>query len=223
MNAGFFKRALSTLIDALLVVAVVYLSFLVLGRTILQNQVDHFDELYGAYEEISDAYYAELGILSDQYNASVELANGDETLKNLAYDTYVADKAVLDTQYSIDIEPYNVPISLYFWTCILYFVIGFIVILSIYTVVLTGKTLGRKIFQVKLDGPSVNPLSVFFHDIVFKFLFVVLTVMISPYIGVAVLLLTLMIDLIMISMTPKKTTLRDRLLKMSVVKTGYGY
>lgn len=223
MNAGFFKRAFSSLIDVILVIAVVYLSFLVLGRSILQKQVENFDELYGAYEEISDAYYAELSILSDDYNAAVELAADDEALKTLAYQTYVSDKVVLDEQYSIDIEPYNNPVSLYFWSCILYFVIGFILVLSVYTVILNGKTVGRKILQVKLDGASVNPLSVFFHDIVFKFLFVILTVIISPYIGVAVLLITLLIDLVMISMTAKKTTLRDRLLKISVVKTGYGY
>ncbi len=41
--------------------------------------------------------------------------------------------------------------------------------------------------------------------------------------GAALLLLSFVIDFLLISFTKKKTTLRDILLKMEVVKTGYGY
>jgi hypothetical protein len=64
---------------------------------------------------------------------------------------------------------------------------------------------------------------VFFHDIVFKYFFVVLVFAVSMYAGIILLGLSLIVDLVMMSFTPKKATLRDLLLKMSVVKTGYGY
>ncbi len=76
--------------------------------------------------------------------------------------------------------------------------------------------------QLKLTGP-VNPISIFFHDIIFKYFFIVLVFSVSMYAGGALLLLSLAIDLILLSFTKNKSTLRDILLKMSVVKTGYGY
>lgn len=223
MSAGFFRRALSSLIDVILVIAVVYVSFLVLGRSLLQNQVENFDVLYGAYTEITDGYEAELGIIQENYYDATELAGDDDALKTAALADYNSSKAIIDAQYSVDIEPYNASISLYFMNCIIYFVIGFMAVMSIYTVVLTGKTLGRKILQVKLDGASVNPISVFFHDILFKYLFVIFVLVISPYVGIALFLITLLLDSFMITFTKTKTTLRDRMLKMTVVKTGYGY
>lgn len=76
--------------------------------------------------------------------------------------------------------------------------------------------------QLKLSGP-VNPISIFFHDIVFKYFFTILVFSVSMYAGIALFLLSLAIDLILLSFTRNKLTLRDLFLKMSVVKTGYGY
>lgn len=222
-SAGFFRRAFSTLVDLTLVIAVVTGTFYLIGRPLLQKQVEDYDLLNGAYQELTDAYQAETTILAEEYNATLELAGDDETLQTEAYNVYWAEKSSLSRQYTLDIEPYNAALSVYLGTSILYFLIGFFVLMSVYTVALNGKTLGRKLLQIKLEGPFVNPLSVFFHDVAFKYLFVILLVVTDLMIGLMAFLAMLLLDMIMIGMTNKKTTLRDRMLKMTVVKNSYGY
>jgi len=222
MNAGFFKRAFSSLIDITIVFVVVYLTFITFGRTVLRNQVPNFNEIYDAYQEILDAYNSDLSILSENYSAAVALADGDKALEAVAQTDYQSDLAILDTQNTIDIEPYNRTLSAYFLNTVYYYAIGFLILMTIYTIVLNGKTLGRKLMQIRLDGP-VHSLSVFFHDIVFKYFFIILVFFVSMYAGLILLMLSVLTDVILMSFTKRKSTLRDIFLKINVVKAGYGY
>ncbi len=222
MNAGFFKRAFSSLIDITIVFVVVYLTFITFGRTVLRNQVPNFNEIYDAYQEILDAYNSDLSILSENYSAAVALADGDKALEAVAQTDYQSDLAILDTQNTIDIEPYNRTLSAYFLNTVYYYAIGFLILMTIYTIVLNGKTLGRKLMQIRLDGP-VHSLSVFFHDIVFKYFFIILVFVVSMYAGLILLMLSVLTDVILMSFTKRKSTLRDIFLKINVVKAGYGY
>jgi hypothetical protein len=222
MNAGFLKRAISSLVDVVLVFLVVTLFFTLGGRTILQNRIDDFDAVNTAYQELSDAYEEDFNALYAEYQAAVELADGDEDLEADAYDEYIVAKAVLDAQNSADIQPYDEVLTGYYLTCIYFYSIGFLILTGIYTLVMKSRTLGRRLMQVKLSGP-VNPISIFFHDVVLKYFFIVIVFSVSPYAGAALLLLSITIDLILISFTKRKSSLRDILLKMEVVKTGYGY
>lgn len=92
--------------------------------------------------------------------------------------------------------------------------------IAIYTVAFNGKTLGRRVMNIALDGP-VNPVSVFFHDVILKYFFVILVFMVSVYIGLFLLALSLIIDIVLISFTKSKTTLRDVLLRMTVTNKSY--
>ncbi len=222
MNAGFFKRAFSSVVDITIVFVVVYLTFLTFGRTVLRNQVPNFNEIYDAYQEILDAYNSDLSILSEEYNAAVALADGDDALEAAAQTDYQLALAILDTQNTIDIEPYNRTLSAYFLNTVYYFAIGFLILMTIYTIVLNGKTLGRKLMQIRLDGP-VHSLTVFFHDIVFKYFFIILVFVVSMYAGLILLMLSVLTDVILMSFTKRKSTLRDIFLKINVVKAGYGY
>lgn len=125
-------------------------------------------------------------------------------------------------QWKNKCEPFNQPLTGYFLNCIYYFSIGFLILMAVYSLATGSKTLGRRLMQLKLSGP-VNPISIFFHDIVFKYFFTILVFSVSMYAGIALFLLSLAIDLILLSFTRNKLTLRDLFLKMSVVKTGYGY
>jgi ABC-type xylose transport system permease subunit len=129
---------------------------------------------------------------------------------------------ILEMQNTTDIEPFNRELSRYFLSIVYYFALGFLILVTIYALAFKGRTLGRKIMQVRLEGP-VHSLSVFFHDVVFKYFFIIVVFVVSPYGGIALLFLSLIIDLVLISFTRKKATLRDILLKINVVKTGYGY
>jgi len=222
MNAGFLKRAFSSVVDIVIIMVVVYLTFITFGRSILRNRVPNFDEINTAYQEILDAYNSDLAILSETYNAQLELANGDSDLEAQAKAEYQADLALLDNQNTIDIEPYNRALSAYYLSNVYYFAIVFLVLTTIYTIVLNGKTLGRRMMQIRLDGP-VHALTIFFHDIVFKYFFVILVFVVSMYAGLLLLMLSLMVDLILMSFTKRRATLRDVLLKINVVKSSYGY
>jgi hypothetical protein len=222
MNAGFLKRSMSSLVDLIAVMSIVTLTFFLFGRTIIRNQIPNFDEIFTVYNELVDAYNYDLETITTEYTAALAIADGNEALETEAQTIYAAKKALLDAQNIVDIEPYNAPLTGYFLTSIYYFSIGFLILLSIYSLAFNAKTLGRKMMQIKLEGP-INPISIFFHDVVFKYFFTVLVFSVSLYAGAVLFLLSLAIDLILISFTRNKNTLRDIFLKMSVVKTGYGY
>jgi hypothetical protein len=222
MNAGFIKRAMSSIIDLIIVFSFIAMTFFLFGRTIIRNQITDFDEIFAAYNEVVEAYNSDLEIITTEYTAALKIADGDEAKEALAQEAYATKKAMLDAQNVADIEPFNKPLTGYFLNCIYYFSIGFLILMAVYTLATGSKTFGRRVMQVKLSGP-VNPISIFFHDIVFKYFFTVLVFSVSMYAGAVLLLVSLAIDLILLSFTKNKSTLRDLFLKMTVVKTGYGY
>lgn len=222
MNAGFLKRAFSSLVDITIVVVIIYLTFIAFGRPILRNQVPNFDEINSAYQEILDAYNEDLATLGEEYSAAIELANEDETLEAAAQTTYQEKLQMLESQNSIDIEPFNRPLSAYFLTTVYYYLLGFLILMTVYALATKGKTLGRRMMQIRLDG-NVHVFTIFFHDIVFKYFFIILVFVVSMYAGLLLLLLSLFVDLMLMSLSKKKATLRDILLKLNIVKAGYGY
>ena len=123
MNSGFIKRAFSSFVDLAIVVIIVYLTFIIAGQKILQNQVENFDEIYASYNEVVDAYNVSLNALYEEYTAAQELAGEDETALAAAEAAYNAQKSALDAQNTIDIEPFNEPLTGYFLNCIFYYVI----------------------------------------------------------------------------------------------------
>jgi len=228
MSASFFKRLTSSIVDFILVFVMVYLAFIVGGRPLLQNRVDNFDEIYSAYTQVLTAYNNDMQNLQTEYDANIELANDDEALKAIAAEEYNAKSEILNQQNTIDIEPFNEPLTQYYIEIIYFFSIGVIVIMTLLAVLTSGKTPGRRIMKIKLkaeiNGELTNPsiLQVFFHDIILKYFFIILVFTISMYYGLILILLALLVDIILISLTRKKFTIRDFFLKLRVVKSGYG-
>lgn len=220
MNAGFFKRAFSSLVDITIILTVVIATFYIAGRSILRNQIDNFDSIFTAYNEVIDAYNVDYEAIQDEYTVQMDLADGNTTLEAVANELYLSRIQIINDQNLIDIEPYNRSLTRYFMNNIYYYSIGFLLLTAIYTIALNGKTLGRRLMNVSLAG-SVNPLSVFFHDVILKYFFIVLVFLVSIYIGAFLLLLSLLIDTIMISFTKKKTTIRDMLLRITVSNSSY--
>lgn len=220
MNAGFFKRAAASIIDIIILLAVVSVTFFVFGRGLLQNQINHFDEIYSAYQDVVTAYNADITAASDAYDAQIEIANGDEELEAEALTLYQQRVEIINNQNLVDIEPYNRPLTRYYLNSIYYYSIGFLLLLSIYTIATNGKTLGRKLFKVALEG-SVNPVTVFLHDVVFKYFFVLLALMVNLYMGLLVLGIFLVVDIILIGVTRKKRTIRDLILGITVANSSY--
>jgi len=222
MNAGFLKRAISSLVDLILVFAVISAVFFLGGRTLLQNRIENFDVINTAYQEVRAARDEDLAVIYADYQAALELAGDDETAKTEAYSDYAVAQAVIDAQFTADISPYNDVLTGYYMTIIYFYSIGFLILMGVYALATGSKTLGRRLMQIQLSGP-VNPLSIFFHDVILKYFFVVIVFSVSPFAGAILLLLSLIFDLILINFTKRRAAFRDLMLKIQVVKTGYGY
>lgn len=220
MNAGFIKRAFSALVDITMVIAVVWVTFLIAGRAILQKQIPNFDEIYPAYQELYDSYNADLEAAQDEYTALKASANGNESLIAQADELYSSRVQTLNDQNMVDIDPYNRPLSDYYTYIIIYFIVGFLLLLSIYTVATKGKTLGRLFMKLKLEG-YVNPVSIFLHDVILKYFFILFSFFINPVIAIILLAASLIADVILINFTKNKTTLRDMILRVTVAKADY--
>lgn len=223
MIASLFKRIFSSFIDLCLLLVVVYGLFFIGGRSLLQNRVDSFDIVYADYNEVIAAYNEDLANLRTEYDANVALADGNEELETAALETYNLRVDLLNQQNTIDINPYNLPLTQYFSEIIYFFVIGFIVLATVLTLALTGKTPGRRVMKVHLasqdaKGDYVKPnlVQVFLHDILLKYFLVVVVFTINMYYGVMFMLFGLLVDVILISFTRNKMTLRDLLTKSQV-------
>lgn len=230
MSASFFKRLTSSVIDFILVFLVVYLAFVVGGRTLLRNRIDNFDEIYSAYNEILIAYNNNLSELQTEYDVNVTLANGNAELEAQALEDFNQKSAIINQQNTIDIEPYNQPLTQYYLEIIYFFILGFIVLITILAIATTGRTPGRRLMQIRLasdfgngEFKKPNPIQVFFHDIILKYFFIVLIFAMSMYYGLIFIMISLIVDMILMTVTRNKTTIRDYFLRVRVVKAGYGY
>jgi len=220
MNAGFIRRSLASLLDITIILVFVAATFYLFGRQVLRNQIPNFDEINESYSEIITAYNADISYVTDAYNADVEEANGDADLESAASVLYNQRVEILNNQNLMDIEPYNRTLTHYYLNNIYFFSIGFLLLLSIYTIATNGKTFGRKVLKVELEG-SVNPISVFFHDVILKYFFIVLILIINVYFGLFALLLSFVVDMVLMSFTKSKRTIRDYVLGIKVANSNY--
>lgn len=220
MNAGFIKRGVASLIDITMILIIVSLTFYLFGRQVLRNQIPYFDEINQAYAEVIAAYNADINAATDAYDAQMELANGDSDLESAASVLYNQRVEIINNQNLMDIEPYNRTLTRYYLNNIYFYSIGFLLLLSIYTIATNGKTLGRKVAKVELEG-SVNPISVFFHDVILKYFFILLILILNVYFGLIALALSFITDLVLMSFTKNKRTIRDYLLGIKVANSNY--
>ncbi len=230
MSAGFFKRLSSAIVDFVLVFIIVYALFAIGGRSILQDRVDYFDNRYTTYSEITNVYSEDILAAQTEYEASMELANGNEELEAQAAETYTLKTSMLNNQNMVDIQPYNLSLTGYYLEIIYFFAFGVVLAIAILSVATIGKTPGRRLLQIKLvsqnnEGENVAPnaIQVFFHDTILKYFFIAIVIMMNPIYGVVFILMSLFIDMFMMTVTKNKTTIRDYFLRLKVIKAGYGY
>jgi hypothetical protein len=222
MNAGFFRRITSSLIDMALIFTVIYFSFTLFGRTILQSNVENYQEINTAYNDIMQVYNQNMQELQLEYDVKKELAGDNEELKDEALEEYLSKTGLLNQQNLIDIEPYNRPLGIYFTSVVYYYIFLFLVLMSIFTLVTKGKTLGRRTMGLKLVGPT-NPLNILFHDIGLKYLLIIALVPINVLFAVMALMFMFIIDMALIAASRNKNTIRDIITKITVERIGYKY
>jgi len=222
MNAGFFRRLFSTTIDMVFVFTIIYLSFVLFGRSFLQSKIENYDEINASYVEIMAVYNQNLNEIQREYEVNRELAGDDETLRAEALGIYLEKTDILKEQNLIDTAPYNGPLGIYFTSVIYYYLFVFLVLMTTYTLAFKGRTIGRRTMKVKLAGP-VNAMSIFLHDIAFKYLIIVVLVPINVLFAIMLLMFMALIDTGLIGATKNKITIRDMISKITVEKTEYNY
>jgi hypothetical protein len=230
MFASLFRRIASSFLDLCLVLLVVYGLFFIGGRSILQNRIDNFDIIYADYNDIIAAYNADLETIQTEYDVAFELADGDADLEAIAQEKYNTSRDIINEQNTIDINPYNKPLTQYFSEIIYFFVIGFVVLMTVLTLATFGQTPGRRILKVKVkteasEGEFVKPslIQVFLHDIFLKYFFIVFVFVFNMYYGIMFMLFALLVDVILITFTKKRSTIRDYFTRLQVLKDTYGY
>ncbi|MGD9761122.1 MAG: RDD family protein [Candidatus Izemoplasmatales bacterium] len=222
MRAGFFRRLTSSLIDIMIVFTVIYLSFILFGRTMLQDQIENYDEINTAYQEIMVVYNDNMAEIQRDYEVAKELAGEDEELLSAALDNYLEQSDILNEQNIIDTSPYMEPLGIYFADVVYYYMFIFLLIMTFYSILAKGMTLGRRIMKIKLVGP-INYMTVFLHDIAFKYLLVIVLVPINVLFAAMLLMLMIFIDIALIAATRNKLTVRDMISKITVERTEYKY
>lgn len=230
MNAGFFKRLSSSIVDFAMVFVFVYLIFLIGGRTVLQNRVEYFDYRYSTYSEILDVYNEDIVTAQTEYEANMEVAAGNADLEAAATDLYNLKTSMLNTQNTMDIQPYNISLTGYYLNIIYFFAFGVVFMIALLAVLTLGRTPGRRLLQIRLvtqnsqgENTKPNAVQVFFHDAILKYFFIAVVIMMSIYYGFVFIMLSLLIDMILMTFTKSKITIRDYFLRTKVVKAGYGY
>jgi len=222
MKAGFFRRLFSSIIDMTIVLGIIYLSFILFGRTIIENQIENYDEMSAAYTEIMSIYRQDSRQVDDDYFEAIELAGEDETLKAEAAEERYVQKEILLRQNEIDIAPYTSAINSYYANSTYYFLLIFLVLMLIYSFATKGLTLGRRLMKIRLAG-ELTPMKLFLHDIAFKYLLIVLFAVINPLFGIMVIMFMFLIDTALIAATRNKNTIRDMISKITVEKTELNY
>lgn len=222
MRAGFFRRLLSSLLDMVLVFGVIYLSFILFGRGMLQSQIDNYDEINTTYQEIMAVYNEDIKDLQVEYEAAKVLAGEDEDLRAEALADYVEKSDILYQQNQVDTAPYIQPLGIYFTNTVYYYAFIFLIIITFYTIALKGMTLGRRVMHLKLTGP-VNIMSLFLHDVAFKYLIIIVLIPINPLYAIMAIMFMFLIDTALIAATRNKLTVRDMISKITVDKTEYNY
>ncbi len=119
-----------------------------------------------------------------------------------------------DAVYNQTIEqlPYSDYYNLYSTWTVIYALGMFIVLFSIYTMSFRGYTLGRRISKIYLVSGSspdrCNPALAFLHDVVFRYLYILVIGMWSLIFALIAFIIFIIVDAIMMKVWKRKT-LRD--------------
>lgn len=193
MRAGFIRRTFSALIDLSLVIAVVYLAFTLVGKGILQNNIEYFDEIDYNLQEVSNIQADNISIINQR--------NSTERNQEISVINHLA---------SLDQRVYQDLLFNYYNNTITFFLIGISVLIILLVTMFKGLTPGRRLMNIELVG-DVSIKNIIIHDLLLKYILVVILIMFNLYYAFIILPIYFLIDMFLIILSKNKTTLRDSL------------
>jgi hypothetical protein len=198
MRAGFLRRVASAFVDIFIAVLVVYLAFVLVGRPILENRVEHFDTINSRLETV--------------------MASTDEDLQTIDQrdDENKRDQiAVLNHLSALDQSVYERLLVDYYSGSLFFYIIGTLLILTVLILSFKGQTPGRKLLRIELVG-NVTLLNIVIHDLLLKYLLFIALMLFNLYYAMIIIPIYILLDLFMIILGKNKTTIRDNLSKITL-------
>ena len=202
MSAGLFKRSLAFLIDGFIYLSLTFWIFSFIAAPIYQRQYEDFEMHWNVYDEVMDKVDEDMKEHEERYeNNEITYAQLLEKRAEI-FDGYYQDPQFTE---SIDIALGFRDYTL-FSSFSIYVLVSYLSIL-----ILKGQTIGRRLLKLRLIG-EVNWLSLLLREVVWKYIFWVIT-----------LGLGFLIDILMIFLSNNNSALRDRLSKTRVVLDDVTY
>ena len=202
MSAGLFKRSLAFLIDGFIYLSLTFWIFSFIAAPIYQRQYEDFEMHWNVYDEVMDKVDEDMKEHEERYeNDEITYAQLLEKRAEI-FDGYYQDPQFTE---SIDIALGFRDYTL-FSSFSIYVLVSYLSIL-----ILKGQTIGRRLLKLRLIG-EVNWLSLLLREVVWKYIFWVIT-----------LGLGFLIDVLMIFLSNNNSALRDRLSKTRVVLDDVTY
>jgi|GEM_PF-641915 len=215
MRAGFLRRLFSALVDLTIIIGIVYLAFIAVGRNLLQNTVENYDEVNENYENVEQAFDVDKATIDQEYETAKALAGDNQDAVNEAYLVYRNKLAILNQHFAQDTSVYQRLMYDYNVGSIYFYTIGIGLLMGILVLSLKGQTPGRRLLRIELVG-QVTYYNIIVHDLLLKYLFMIALLLLSPYFAFILIPGYVIIDIFMIMLTKDKTTIRDRLSKIMI-------
>lgn len=215
MRAGFLRRLGSSLVDLMIVIIIVYLAFTFIGNPYLSGRIENFDEINENLTQVQDAYDLSTAQINQEYDDAKELAGDDQEAVDAAYLVYREKVSILNQHYAQDTSVYQRLLYDYNVGTIYFYAIGIGLLLGILVLSFKGLTPGRKLMKLELVG-QVSMFHIITHDLLLKYMLVIVLVLITPYFALMLVPAYFIIDLLMIMLSKDKTTIRDRISKIIV-------
>lgn len=199
MSVGIGRRISSFVLDALPILLIVSLLFNFLVADLLKEE--GYDELTAEYAELDEAYYNAIEPYQTQRDNN-EITNDEYVeLVQPHYDEFA--EATVDHRAEI-VE--------YLLRVVIYHIVAFTLLYYVYSGVLKGATLGRRMMGIELGG-KINWWTLFVREVIYKVLYWLFTL----------LLVGLLVDIGMILFGKRKKALRDYVSNTYVKYIGVDY
>lgn len=194
MSASAFKRILSFIVDFILVLGVVTLSYRLIAGPLIEDGIDNFDTLYPAFVEAQSDRIDELTALQESFTEGV-----------ITETEYNQQVALVDEFYNTNFEEETLVFASFIYQSIIYYLIAYSLANYAYNVIFKGRTIGRRITKLRLSG-NVTWWTLLLRELLWK-----------PVYWIFTLGFGIFLDFILIALTSSKKTLRDYISKTRIV------
>lgn len=192
MNAGFLRRSLAFIADAILIFMITVFSFQLIGEPLFIARTD--EAAFNQIEEVAGLYRQDLIEIEDAY-FSGEITESE----------YNDQRDALEVSYY---ENYPVVWNLRddYLDFIYLFNFGFYLLAhTLYMVITKGHSVGRKLVKIKLSG-NISIFTIILRELFWKYLYYIFTIGIG-----------LFVDIYLVILSHDKKTFRDRLTGTRVI------